>query len=463
MSVSLPPVSKTASSGNPGSYKGKVKKRNESGGEVVPHNSAGALEVRKKLPKANKARGPVFDLEYLKEAELVTEHDSLGVCKYRCSQRYAQSIEILSNGYIQSFIDFFELSDHKKPESEGDAEDNIISTTTEGSRPYEESASEKERLAYVKKILTKSEIAQRTGTQKEVYLAKKAIAEYFNTQGDNESKILFYRKCFDISKDIVDEDQSWSDANLNLALALEQDGQMAVAANYFLTYYELSRDNDWESVGYACEKLIQSYNIIGEELERNGKFHEAIDFHQKCYEMASESGTKADVALVNYRLGKAYENVNDSKSAVSYHKQYLEYKEEVGDDIGQGEACAALARAYQSQGDLNHAIQYLGKFVVLAEKTSQDEARADACKRLGVIYNSQGNYEKAVENFERFYEISRVLNDPESLKEARVQYGIARAHAMLNGYMNSVAEENKTNLNDILLWKNLRVDDKWSL
>ena len=75
-----------------------------------------------------------------------------------------------------------------------------------------------------------------------------------------------------------------------------------------------------------------------------------------------------------------------------------------------------------------------------------------------MIHHVQGDYEKAVEYFGRCYEICTKLNDPAALHSARVQYGIAKGHQLLQGYSGDVAESSRDmpTLKRLLVWKDDR-------
>lgn len=68
----------------------------------------------------------------------------------------------------------------------------------------------------------------------------------------------------------------------------------------------------------------------------------------------------------------------------------------------------------------------------------------------------QGDYDKAVEYFGRYYEICTQLNDPTSLHEARVQYGIARGHQLFHDYTSNINTCGAQNLERLIAWKDDR-------
>lgn len=63
-----------------------------------------------------------------------------------------------------------------------------------------------------------------------------------------------------------------------------------------------------------------------------------------------------------------------------------------------------------------------------------------------------------MEYFGRCYEICTKLNDPAALHSARVQYGIAKGHQVLQGYSGDIAESSRDvpTLRRLLVWKDDR-------
>ena len=57
--------------------------------------------------------------------------------------------------------------------------------------------------------------------------------------------------------------------------------------------------------------------------------------------------------------------------------------------------------------------------------------------------------------FGRCYELCTQLNDPATLHEARVQYGIARGHQLFQDYSSSISSGDD-NIQDLIAWKDDR-------
>jgi len=72
---------------------------------------------------------------------------------------------------------------------------------------------------------------------------------------------------------------------------------------------------------------------------------------------------------------------------------------------------------------------------------------------LGNILQQEGNYSGSVTYFEKFFEVARTLQDRQLLDTARINLGIARGMARMDGFMDTVS----TDLSSLLQWKNIRL------
>lgn len=89
----------------------------------------------------------------------------------------------------------------------------------------------------------------------------------------------------------------------------------------------------------------------------------AINLLLKAYEMAKEGGHTYQEGMACYRLGNAYEDIQESQTAIQvssiamvttviqlslqYHRLYLEKCKHFNNDEGIGLACEALARSFE--------------------------------------------------------------------------------------------------------------------
>lgn len=76
-----------------------------------------------------------------------------------------------------------------------------------------------------------------------------------------------------------------------------------------------------------------------------------------------------------------------------------------------------------------------------------------------MCFHLQGRYEEATDYFSKAYNLSRALNDKESIKTARVQYGVAQAHHMLQAVANHINLRSRPCIERLVDWKSARSDE----
>mmetsp|Transcript_40527 Transcript_40527/g.49152 ORF Transcript_40527/g.49152 Transcript_40527/m.49152 type:complete len:413 (+) Transcript_40527:156-1394(+) len=361
-------------------------------------------------------------------------------------------IEMLVEGHPQSFVDFFYLThqdgvaDDTPTREELEAKGIDPDTYVHGEEVPQES------LSYLKENLVMADAAARRGDMKSVYNAYKNLAKYFESANNHKKAIYFYEKCHTIAKKSHDSEGEL-EANLNLGAAHENLADTGEAIKFHERHLELAKATGIESeIIAANQNLVQVYKRQAEELEGSGNIDGSIEFYRKMMSVAQSAHELASEGLANYRIGIAYQKLDDPKKALDFHSEYLRLCKECGDKVGEGSACCALAQSHQDLGDVTSAISFLEQFLELS-KNGDPSNQARACCSLGVIYTRQKKYERAVTYFEKFFEVARSLNDRRMLDIARVNLGISRGSARTGRFMEVVS----TDIHTLLQWKNVRM------
>eukprot|EP00753_Platysulcus_tardus_P016453 PLAT5721.3.p1 GENE.PLAT5721.3~~PLAT5721.3.p1 ORF type:complete len:462 (+),score=182.55 PLAT5721.3:94-1479(+) len=352
-------------------------------------------------------------------------------------------VDILAEGYVQAYVDFFYLTHRPASGVDGGEADLEL--------PLEE-------LMFLKENLTSAEVARRRGDTDGVYEHYNNLAQYFQGIGDSKTGIYFYEKCLEISRLSADM-RGELEANHNLGLAHQALGDVSAAISFHERELEIALHMASEADIVACNKeLVKVYRAHGEDLERANDLDAAVRFHEKCLEASRGARDWVSEGLANYRLGRAYVLMEDPDRALEYLNAYLTICEEMDDREGQGAACSALAAAYQTLGNTDKAISFLTRFLELAKETDNAAAQQEACNNLGVIHNRRGEFARAVEYFEQNFEIARSIvsaggGDSRLVDRARVSLGMARGNAQLGAYLNVINYD----LSSLLSWKNRRI------
>lgn len=353
-------------------------------------------------------------------------------------------IEILTNGHVQAFVDFFYLT--HRPEDPF------------GSEPEQQEAEliPQSSLPHVKEHLAEAEVARRRGDTKEVFASYKRLADFFTELADQRTAIYFWDKCLEITR-LTSDTAGESQATRALGMANEVLGETAAAVKYYekLLRLAISR-GDTVVTQQANEHLVVAYQSTAAELETAGELHEALVFREKCLDASRSCDDRSKESLAHFELGGAHEKLADGdnlQAATSHYMSYLSLSEQADNTEAQGAACCALARVYQRLGDTTKSVEHLQKFLALAQASGKLSAQADAACSLAVLHNQQGDFTQAVSYFESFFELARSIGDRALLDKARSYLGIARGNSVLSAYTNTVTND----LEGLLKWKNRRV------
>lgn len=365
-----------------------------------------------------------FDLEELGEPQ-----------KY-ASDKQALCVEILTNGYVNSYVDFFYLTHRSDEEANSRA-------------PIPD-----EQLQYIQSQLSVAEKAHRRGDSDLVLSAYDKLASYFQETGDFKTSIYFYEKCLDIAESMDDLAQQ-GNANLNLGLTHDAMGDTATAISFHEKHLQIASElEDDERLQAANHQLMEAYRRFAEEHEKKLDNESAVVLYKKCLTAAADANDLRSEGLATYRLGVACSAVNDTTAAIEYHQRYLEICKRIGDQLGEGAACAALAHSFKKLQDTKLSIRYLEKYLDIATRNKQAIAQAEACAALGAIYSEDGDHNKSVFYFQKTFEIARGVGDRKLVDSARINLGMARGNLSMGNYMGVVNDD----LSSLLQWKTRRVN-----
>eukprot|EP00615_Pteridomonas_danica_P004536 CAMPEP_0114349708 /NCGR_PEP_ID=MMETSP0101-20121206/15753_1 /TAXON_ID=38822 ORGANISM="Pteridomonas danica, Strain PT" /NCGR_SAMPLE_ID=MMETSP0101 /ASSEMBLY_ACC=CAM_ASM_000211 /LENGTH=450 /DNA_ID=CAMNT_0001488453 /DNA_START=194 /DNA_END=1546 /DNA_ORIENTATION=+ len=326
--------------------------------------------------------------------------------------------ELLTDGLVQSFVDFFYLT--HRPDPQHAAAHGTSSNPIEIQVPPNE-------MSFIRENLTSAENARRQGDTGTVYGAYSSLATHYQEGGDSRTGVYFYQKCLEIAK-LTGDNRGEMSANHDLGIIHFAMGDAESAAHYHERHVQLAgkEDNEGEQ-RIASGELVKVYRAIAEGHESNDLFDQAVQYYSKCLESSILAKERRSEGLASYRLGRCFVLLNDCARAIEYLEEYETSCKALEDKEGEGAACAALASAYTSLQNDEKALAYLKSCLDIAYETENMVAQGEACCALGVIYNKRNEFDKAVDFFERNFEIARVTakSGRLGLKEGSSGGGIA--------------------------------------
>ncbi|PRP80440.1 hypothetical protein PROFUN_11895 [Planoprotostelium fungivorum] len=364
-------------------------------------------------------------------------------------------LEMLTSGYIHSFVDFFYLthqaecqrgfgsSDSNPPDgTHPDAETTPPLSPVSAEKKAESSNSSlvnstdnlsDATLDILKSNLTTAEKAMRQGDSKTVIDSYFQLANYFQSLPNFPVAIHFYTKCLDIAQQSNDS-ASEGKANQSLGYAYEHvEGDMKNAIQHYEQFLQIAKQQNFtEDEHAATTDLVRAYMRYADQCHNQNQIDEEVIFLQKCLVKAQTCSNLAAEGMANYKLSMAFKSLEKNDLLVVHLRNYQRISRQLGDTEGEGTASAALADAFKSTGDMTSSIQALQENIAMAERTKQDRVRAETCCHLGIIYNKQGDFLSAKKYFELCFELARTMGDRKLLDYSRVLVGIARGNSIMH-------------------------------
>ncbi|KAJ3231980.1 Tetratricopeptide repeat protein 29 [Chytriomyces hyalinus] len=313
-------------------------------------------------------------------------------------------LELLVQGHIHSYIDFFNLLIPVQTQSPG--------------KPHPSKPPPLQDLQRLKTLLTTCELAIRSTDRVQIYTAKRALGFFYKENSLMEMAILYLREALECAKGIHANKMFEMEAAHSLGLVLASMGHAQEA----LKLYEQSRSLASEKGDVAAEQLaskslVAARILIAQEYEKDGDFKEAITQYVNSIHIIEKSTPDEKVVNdLNYCLGNAYKQDHQVDVAVEYLNKYLGKCQELEDPVSGGKAQLALASCYESSGNLEEATEHLKQFIDATESDpAQKTSLAQACNQIGVLYNKLGDFPKAVTYFDRHFALACEINNEQKI------------------------------------------------
>ncbi|XP_054451672.1 tetratricopeptide repeat protein 29 [Pteronotus mesoamericanus] len=378
------------------------------------------------------------------------------VAAYQNSYKKNVCVDMLRDGYHESFTQLFALMEKWDSLREAARARSLLWSQ----RPLEE---QPDKLDHFYHYLTRAEVAERKGYFEDVYNNLYALACYFNNPEDKWVRNHFYERCFQIAQLIkIDGGKKEAEAYGHMGLLFEEDGQLLEAAEHYEVFHQLTQGRVWkDETGcllnlLACESLLRTYRLLSDKMLENKDYKQAIRILIKASEIAKEGNDKKMEGEASYYLGLAYLAAGEYGTALTVLGAYSKVSTELDDDLSLARAYEAIAKVLQSQRNMTEAIKYLKEFVKIARNNFQSLDVVKASTMLGDIYNEKGYYSKASEYFQQAFDTTAELTNMPLLEEAKVHYGIAKAHQMMLTVNHYIESADLTSLDYLLSWKESR-------
>jgi len=369
-------------------------------------------------------------------------------------------VDILTGGYVQSYIDFFFLVNSGVGEEPESAPVPTLSPSAAGVAGSPDQATRVQQpgvdggtdLTLVSDRLVAADKARRSGDPIAVFENYEALASYFFDLGNARTCVHFLNKCLVLAQHVGDKSlEKKATADLANALATLP-GETGKAIMLHERQLELAREtDDAAAVSNAYEALKVVYRKRAEELEQAGDLAGAVDHLEKLLRVATDSQDAECRARANFFLGKTVTALAKPERAVAALLQTLEFARSSKDIRMQGEACAAVADAYLLiDSKRQKAVEFLQETRKIAKQNGDDRVQAHASCMLGSVYTKSREFGQAVRFYEQNFEIMRKQKALPNIARARVLLGLAHKNARSDEFRGLVR---RGDISTILAWK----------
>jgi len=184
-----------------------------------------------------------------------------------------------------------------------------------------------------------------------------------------------------------------------------------------------------------------AYCNLGNAYRRQGKFQEAIEYHNQHLSIAKEVGDRAAEGTAYCNLGNASRRQEKFREAIEYHNQHLSIAKEVGDRAGEGRAYCNLGNAYHCLGKFQEAIEYHNQDLLIAKEMGDRAGEGMAYCNLGNAYHNLGKFREAIEHHNQDLSIAKEVSDRAG--EGMAHCNLGNAYHRLGKFQEAIEYHNQ--------------------
>eukprot|EP00602_Paraphysomonas_sp_CaronLab_P008120 CAMPEP_0185030096 /NCGR_PEP_ID=MMETSP1103-20130426/16853_1 /TAXON_ID=36769 /ORGANISM="Paraphysomonas bandaiensis, Strain Caron Lab Isolate" /LENGTH=423 /DNA_ID=CAMNT_0027565081 /DNA_START=71 /DNA_END=1342 /DNA_ORIENTATION=- len=362
--------------------------------------------------------------------------------------------QLLVEGYVQSFVDFYHLTQRADPNAPDGKFRKIQCTTDE--------------MSFIRNNLVLAEISRRQGNIVGVYTAYNKLAGSYKKKRDWKTAIFFQEKCLEVAQLTTDMKAEMM-ANHTLGEVFQQMNEYEQARVCHERHEEIAKSIDnADEIVIANVELHKVYLVLAERLDAENRTDEALKMYEMCLGASIKCMDLASQGEANGKIGNLLLRRGDPSAALPYLQQHSQISTDIGDTEARCRACSALAWALDSLGEDQQALAELSLVHSISEQAGDAYLQSQACRALGTLYSKVGQLQDAVNVLQRHFELLKAItsqNAADSKKEdsgespptvtvadlelARVFVGISRGNLLMGAYMGVIA----TDMSALLDWK----------
>ena len=352
----------------------------------------------------------------------------------------SQGIKLLQDGYLQSYIDFFYLTNETTP--------SVIVPSQKLIEQYNMNKSEKhhlemseESLVKLSEDLVEAENFLREGHAIECLHQYEGVCKAYERLNDYETASYFYNRCLEVSKEAKYIDGE-AKAYMGLGIWEEKVFNIFESMRYHEIALEKAIDGNLPDIITKISKeLVRVYNNIAKSYEQKHDFTRSLEYFEKCLDACKKADDPEMEAKWYFKIGAIYEKMDDLEKAVEFVDKFLSIckSDSNGSKIEKkkkltGNAHKKLAELHSKLGNASAAITNLEALLNIAFEDNNKQGQAEAALKLGLLNYKEGLIPVSVRYLGKHFDLARHLGDGPLIDTARVNLGIAQANQQIDKY-----------------------------
>ncbi|RKP21775.1 TPR-like protein [Rozella allomycis CSF55] len=376
-------------------------------------------------------------------------NDDFNEQTFQCSVLEEICVEMLKEGYVEGFENFFYLTHEKSGNKfiEKPVLPDVAAEKQKALQDLDEDGFSKRRLYTHNELNTicniwKSvEYAKENKDYESIYKGFKELGSKFESMGDYENALKHHEKAFEYSN-LTGLPEHKVEAHLLVGSAkqnIDAIRSFETARRLCQTYRVLELEYE------SCKRVVDARILKAKKMCHENKCKEAITHYMETINIIQESCPNDNSMMYNvhYNLGNAFHANKEYEQAIASYESYLQHSRDLNDVAAAGQAHASIASCFEALGNREVAIEHLEGFCKLAETQNDMQSMIEAYRHLGEMFNSQSlNY------YRKYYDT--VMSNSPTINEAniaRCQLGIAKSQDIV------LATGSPQNLRNLLTFK----------
>ena len=237
--------------------------------------------------------------------------------------------QLLVEGFVQSYIDFYHLTHRKDP-------NNIAEQERSGALQIRMSL---EDMIFIRDNLVKAETCRRQGDTQSVYTAFTKLADFYVATQDWQTSFFFHEKCLEVAQ-LTNDIRAEMKANHALGTTYQLMNDYDGARKFHERHEEIATSVDvMEEVAVANVELFKVYMVLAERLENQKRTDDALEMYQRCLAASKKCWDRAAESEANGRIG----SLLLARGAAQDSLPYLRSQSQIAADLGHAEGrCRVL-------------------------------------------------------------------------------------------------------------------------